>query len=367
MRKQLFAVVTCAAAAVALVGPSPALAHRGSPKPVVVSADFAAPFNLEVTRSGVLVADGFINGIFTIDHRGNVSPLVPDVTGAAGVATARGGKLLAYTSSVGDENGFTSTELHIVGKHGFHAVADTLAHENAENPDQSIHYGLTDPTECQTQALESVGFPVSYTGALDSHPYSVASFRGKWVVADAGANALLLVDNKGNVRTLSVLPAQPAPITQEAADMFGLDPCVVGAIYAFESVPTDVEVGRDGFLYVTTLPGGPEDPSLGARGSVYRVDPRSGRSHRIATGFSGATNLALDGRGHIFVTELFAGRVSMVRHGHPVPFVDLPGAVSVEAGRDGGLWAGTVDLSGASPGTVVRIAPGGHRHHHHHH
>lgn len=363
MRYQLLAAVTCAAAAAALVAQGPASAHRGSPEPEVVSSDFAAPFNLEVTRDRVLVADGFIGAVFSIDRHGGVSPLVPDVIGAAGVATARGGKLLAYTSSVGDETGFTSTELHIVGKHGFHAVGDTLAHENAENPDQHIHYGLTDPTECQTQTLESIGFPVDYYGALDSHPYSVASFRGKWVVADAGANALLLVDNKGNVRTLAVLPAQPAPITQEAADMFGLDQCVVGAEYAFESVPTDVEVGKDGFLYVTTLPGGPEDPSLGARGSVYKVDPWTGKSRRIATGFSGATNLALDGHGHIFVTELFAGRVSMAKHGHPAPFVDLPGAVSVESARHGGLWAGTVDLSGAGPGTVVRIAAGKHWHH----
>lgn len=363
MRTQLVAVI-CATATAALVTQGPASAHRASPEPEVVSADFAAPFNLEVTRSGVLVADGFIGGIFRIDRRGAVSPLVPDVTGAAGVATARGGKQMAYTSAVGDENGFTATELHIVGKHGFHAVADTLAHENSENPDQALHYGLTDPTECQTQALEAVGFPVSYSGVLDSHPYSVAAFRGKWVVADAGANALLMVDNRGNVRTLAVLPPQPAPITQEAADAFGLDPCVVGAVYDFESVPTDVEVGRDGRLYVTTLPGGPEDPSLGARGSVYRVDPRTGKSRRIATGLLGATNLAFDRHGRLFVAELFAGRVSRVKHGHPVPYADLPGAVSVEAGRDGSLWAGTVDLSGQNPGTVVRLVSGGKKHHH---
>ncbi len=362
MRTSLIAV-TCVAAAAALVVQGPASAHRGSPEPEVVSADFAAPFNLEVTRAGVLVADGFIGGVFRVDREGEVSPLVPNVVGAAGVATARGGKLLAYTSSVGDENGFTSTELHIVGRHGFHAVADTLAHENAENPDQSIHYGLTDPTKCQAQALEAVGFPVSYHGLLDSHPYSVAAYRGKWVVADAGANALLKVDNGGNVRTLAVLPPQPAPITQEAADAFGLDPCVVGAVYDFESVPTDVEVGRDGFLYVTTLPGGPEDPSLGARGSVYRVDPRTGRSRRIATGLLGATNLAIDRHGRLFVTELFAGRVSRIKHGHPVPLAALPGAVSVEAGRHGTLWAGTVDLSGQGPGTVVRLASGWKKHH----
>ena len=34
--------------------------------------------------------------------------------------------------------------------------------------------------------------------------------------------------------------------------------------------------GPDGRLYVTSLPGGPEDPSLGARGAIFRVTPSTG-------------------------------------------------------------------------------------------
>ncbi len=63
-------------------------------------------------------------------------------------------------------------------------------------------------------------------------------------------------------------------VTKESAAALELPDCVVGVTYAFEPVPTDVEVGKDGYLYVTTLPGGPESPALGARGS-------SGRSTRI--------------------------------------------------------------------------------------
>ena len=60
--------------------------------------------------------------------------------------------------------------------------------------------------------------------------------------------------------------------------------CTVGHKFYFEPVPTDVEV-HDGLLYVTTLPGGPEDPSLGARGKVYTVDPATGDVTKIGSGF----------------------------------------------------------------------------------
>ena len=123
--------------------------------------------------------------------------------------------------------------------------------------------------------------------------------------------------------------------------------------YAFEAVPTDVEVGKDGWLYVSTLPGGPEDPSLGARGRVYRVDPRTGKNQLIARGFAGATNLALGKRGEIYVTELFAGRISVIKHGEVKPYVTLPGALSVETDRKGNLWAGT-GITG--PSSIVKIS-----------
>src|SRR4029450_3789544 len=94
------------------------------------------------------------------------------------------------------------------------------------------------------------------------------------------------------IRTLAVLPSQPLKITEDIAHAQGLPDCVIGVTYRFEAVPTDVEVGRDGYLYVTTLPGGPEDPSLGARGKVYRVNPRNGHIKLVATGFAGGTKPA---------------------------------------------------------------------------
>jgi hypothetical protein len=124
-------------------------------------------------------------------------------------------------------------------------------------------------------------------------------------------------------------------------------------------VPTDVEVWSSGQLVVSLLPGGPEDPSLGARGSVYRVTTASGHSTRLATGFLGATNVAIGPGRRIYVAELFSGQISYISHGRPVPYLALPGALAVEAGG-GHLYASTIapmDDQGNPTGTgsLVRI------------
>ena len=80
---------------------------------------------------------------------------------------------------------------------------------------------------------------------------------------------------------------------------------------------------------MTSLAGGPEDPSLGARSSVWKINPRTGVTQRIATGLAGATDLAI-GRFGIYVTELFAGRVSVLRNGQPVEVIELPSPAAVE-------------------------------------
>lgn len=72
----------------------------------------------------------------------------------------------------------------------------------------------------------------------------------------------------------------------------------------------EVEVGKDGLLDVTTLAGGPESPALGARSSVHRVHATTAATSRVATGFAGATDLAIAPNGRIYVAELFGGRVS---------------------------------------------------------
>lgn len=334
---------------------------HGAPTPVVRSDQLAAPFNLAVTGRGVLLADGGLNLVGALRRDGSISTIAADQPGAAGVAVGR--NALAWTTTVTDPATFVNTAsgLTVKTKRGTRHI-DTLAYETANNPDQINHYGVTDPSQCVSDALEGVGFPVSYTGGVDSHAYSVAALKGGWVVADAGANTLWWIDRNGHISTLAVLPPQRAEITAEAAAAFGLPDCVIGVTYAFEPVPTDVEVGKDGALYVTTLPGGPESAALGARGSLWRVGAWSGKAARLATGFLGATNLAIGKRGEIYVAELFAGQISVVSHGTKRPYVSLPGVVAVETGPSG-LWAATLgNEDPPAPGTIVQIT-GGKCHH----
>jgi hypothetical protein len=351
--------IAAIATAASLIAAAPAGAHSTSrasakrtPTATVLTTAVGAPFNLDVRNKKVLVADGGVGRIGRVEAGGSVATVVPGVAGASGVATSHDGRFLAYTTStIEGETRVTASGLVIRGPKGGTVTADTLAYETAHNPDGRIRYGVSDPTPCVSETLTRAGLPVSYEGAIDSHAYSVAALRKGWVVADAGANALLAVSAAGVVSTLAVLPPQPTTITAAAATAFGLDDCAVGVSYAFEAVPTDVEMGADGFLYVTTLPGGPEDATLGARGSVYRVNPRNGHVKKVASGFVGATNLAiLDGR--IYVSELFAGRISRVSHGTATSYIDLPGALALEAGPKGSLYAAT-GITGAP--SVVRI------------
>lgn len=354
-------------AAVALVLATPVMAsagqkHRPAPDPVVRSTQVVAPFNLDLAGRKVYVADGFANVVGTLSKDGSIKAVASPAAGAAGVELSRDGKTLAFTTTEGGQGAITDSGLNLWGPRGSQVYADTLAYETTENPDSTVSYGVNNPSACVTDALTAAGLPVSYTGVVDSHAYSVTQWGKRWIVADAGANALFSVDKRGGIRTLAVLPAQPATITAEMAAAVGLPDCVVGVTYRFEAVPTDVEVGRDGMLYVTTLPGGPEIPAFGARGALWKVNPWSGRITKLAGGFAGATNLAIGTRGEIYVAEYFAGKISVVKHGKKAHYLDLTNVVAVESRRDGALWAGTtisLDPSGPQvPGTIVEIVKG---------
>ncbi len=357
-RSTTLAVAGLVGASLLLVPPTSSSAKKiGTPTPVVKSSALATPFNLAFARSGVLVADGTLNLVGKLAADGTITPIATDQPGASGVAVGRKGTL-AFTTTVTEEGTFenTASGLNVWGPKGKRSFIDTLAFETANNPDSSYSYGVTNPSQCVVDALTAAGFPVSYTGQIDSHAYSVAAYGSGWIVADAGANALLTVSHKGKLRTLAVLPPQPAQISAEAAAALGLPDCVAGVTYAFESVPTDVEVGRDGFLYVTTLPGGPESAALGARGKLWKVNPRTGRATELASGFLGATNLALGSHGRIYVAELFGGKISVVKGSKKTDFVSLPGVVAVETDRRGQLWAATLgNEDPPAPGTIVKI------------
>ena len=87
----------------------------------------------------------------------------------------------------------------------------------------------------------------------------------------------------------------------------------MGLTYYGEPVPTDIEEGRDGNLYVTTLGGGlGEQLPLGA---IYRINPDNGRATRLVKGLSAPVGLALAPHRTMYFSQLFAGTISRVKMG----------------------------------------------------
>lgn len=310
----------------------------------------AGPLQLAVDGKTVYIAQGFSSTLAIIGPKGRTDVQLPGLTGV----DARNGRVL-FTTREGEPGvapaSATLRELNADGTSTM--LADVLAYEQSANPDQVNTYGFEGiAADCAAQLPAEIG-PPEYTGQVDSNPFAVAIADHGAYIADAGANAILHVTQDGAVHTVAVLPPQPAVIDAAAAQALGLPACVVGLTYRFEPVPTDVEVGRNGFLYVTTLPGGPEDPSLGARGSVYRINPHTGRIKRVMTGLLGATNLSIGPQGRIFVSELFGGRVTRVDRHRITPLIELASPAGLEF-ANGRLYVG---YDAFANGTVATIRP----------
>jgi sugar lactone lactonase YvrE len=321
-----------------------------------VADGFAGPLGLAIGPDGtVYVAQVFLGTLTAIDRDGDRTDLVTGEPVAGGVE-ALGRKQVVYTTRVG-EPGVPPSEASLMrvtpaGK--TRQLASLLAYEAAENPDATNLYGFVDlDPACAAEVDAIFGGQVAtspYPGQVDSNPYAVAFDRGGYVVADAGGNDIVRVDSNGRVSTVAVLPPIDTTIGPQVVEEFGAPECVVGAAYRAEPVPTDVEVGPDGSYYVSSLPGFPEAPGTG---SVFRVT-RSGSVDLVATGFSGAVDLAVTEEGTIYVAELFGGQISQIVDGDASVLVEVTEPAAVEVAPDGTLYA-TTDAFGN--GRVVIVTP----------
>ena len=335
-----------------------------SPTVQVLTEDVVAPLKLAVHEGQIYVGDAARS---TLSKLGTSAPIAtgPQPGEIAGVDVEPSGKAVAYAAMDRRTDKGTVTILR-PGKTA--VVADVSGFEREKNPDGALFYGARTSDPCVRDALAKLPLPTprpaNYQGVVESHPYAVAADgRGGWYVADASANDVLRVNEAGEVSLVAVLPPQPHTFTAKDAKALDLPSCIVGVRYAFESVPTDVEVDSDGALYVSTMTGGPLDLRLGARGGVYRVDPATGTTKQVVTGFGGAVDLALGRNGQIYVAELYSGQISVVDRGRSgavaKPLVKLPYVVAVEF--DGGsLYASTLSpdyLEGKTTGhgSVVKI------------
>ncbi|UWX98402.1 ScyD/ScyE family protein [Arthrobacter zhaoxinii] len=364
MKKSSPALAVLAATAALGLAASPASAggrhHPPSPPPAPVAGEVTtvadglnSPLSFAVGRRGTLdVAQSFIGLLTRVTGGGEPEVLAaePEGYGVAGVSRARG--TTYYTAGIGAGTYNPETTIALlksVDRDGnVETVADIAAYEFAENPDSINTYGFEEalPAECAAQLPPTLA-PAPYTGLTDSNPVASLPSRDGVFVADAGMNALVLAGYDGSVSTVAVLPPIPFTVTAETAGAFGLPECIVGLTYSVEPVPTDVERGPDGALYVTALPGGLEGA---APGSVFRIDPATGVTELVAAGFFGATGLAVNDNGDIFVAELFGSRISVVPAGSDTPelFLEVNQPAALEL-RGDALYASVDALAGAAP------------------
>jgi hypothetical protein len=353
-------VITASVAALALTGALPASAstQSSSPKVEVVNDTVLAPYHLSTTDNRLLVADGGTSLVSRVASNGKLTTVAtgPQPGEVAGVAAGNGG--LAYTWT-DYSTGAAGLTIRTPGQAD--VTADLSTFETNNNPNGKITYGvLHKVTKCQQASFDQAQIPVQYQGDVNAHPYAVTyGGSGVWYVADAGGNDIIRVSPSGIPTLVKVLPRQALHITKAFAKENGLAKCTVGLTYYTDPVPTGI-TRHDNKLYVSTLPGGSEGPTAPPRGSVFRMSIDGSGLTRLATGFSGATDVTVAPNGKVYVAELFGGEISTIKNGHPEPVVALANVVSVSYGL-GALYAGVAgptDDEGnptGEPGSIVRI------------
>jgi hypothetical protein len=188
--------------------------------------------------------------------------------------------------------------------------------------------------------------------AVDSNPVDVLFDRGRFVVADAGGNAIDVVNHKGRVSNLAVFANRLVP------NPFG------GPDIPMQAVPTSVVVGPDRQYYVSQLTGFPFPPG-GA--NVYRVNPRTGAVTVFASGFTNIMDLAFGKNGTLYVLEIDhdgllsgstdGGLFAVSRDGTKRQIALAPGSLTMPGGIAVGRDALYVTNNAGSPGggQVLRI------------
>lgn len=348
MRRTAITLVSLALTAAPLAATTPSVAAEAAAaaKPKVIAKNLVSPLSVAVRPNGTAWFSQNFAGQLVRARPGRKPRVVFQArrgVEVGAVSVKRGTVTFATTTGSTPARTFLKTRN---SKGEVKNVANLFRYEKQNNPDEGVTYGFTD-LDPSCEVPEDFA---PYDGIVESHPYATLTHRGTTYVADAAANAILSVKD-GVVDTVAVLPPQPLTVPAELAKGFGLPDCVVDHDYNFEPVPTDVEMGPDGMLYVTTLPGGPEDPSLGARAAVHRIDPATGDVETLVTGLMSATGLAVAPNGDMYVGELFRNRIAKIADGTTQAKrwrkAAFPGDVEFVNGR---VWATRKSVTGLFPG-----------------
>ena len=357
------AVATCALIGPGLLtGASATTTDRAEADPTPLAKRLVSPLSLAVAPDGTrYFSENFIGKLRVQKPGGLVNTLFKAKKGAEVGAVSESGGVVTFAVSRGNNEKGKIKRIDANGR--VTTLANTAAHERSDNPDQKYRYGFRGLSGSCKRSLPDFLQPSSYRGIIETHPYATTTFGGVTYVADAGANAIFAISSAGDIRTVGAVPPAMVKVTRKGAAANGLPRCTVGKTYAFESVPTDVEVGPDGTLYITSLPGGPEDGSLGKQGRVLRMNPVTGGATEVAGGLASPTGLAVAANGDILVAELFRGRISRIdaTTGIKSTYADvkMPGDVEIAGGK---TYATRKVLTGLGPkgtprGQVIQLVP----------
>lgn len=326
-------------------GAPDALTNRGGPPAPAADAEFtlgAPVFGLSTAPDGSLVAAEAFAGLTEL--RKGATSLLAELPGVSGVAHVGRGDLFAVTGEPPEGLPVPGGQtLYRVSHGNVQVVADLLAFEEAVNPDQ-----------------------VWNPGEPESNPFNVAHLRGGDVlVADAAANAILMVESDGDVDWVAVLPPQPLPFN--------------GGVIPAQPVATSVAVGPDGAYYAGELKGFPGTPG---NSKVWRIEAGTRRTvcpsaacTVVLDGLTSIVDLAFGPDGTLYVAELDAAswlatetptgiqpaaggtvKACDVDAGTCVVMadgLDLPAGLAV--GKDGTVW---VAENSSIPGTATVRAIG---------
>jgi len=315
-----------------------------------------SPLSLAVDTDGTTYFTENFAGTLEKVRRGRSPKVLYRAAGGneVGGVSAHHGRVVFTETSSDPQGNPADSWVKVLTRHGrARTLAHVRAYENKKNPDAKVVYGARGISDsCAAQWPVDEAGPAAYPGIKDSHPYATWQHGRTVYVADAGMNAIIAI-RRHHIRTVAVLPAVPVKITAELAAGAGIPACAVGLTYYGEPVPTDVQ-WRNGSLYVTTEGGGLGE--MMPLGALYRIHHK--KIHKIVGSLAAPVGLAINGRGDIFVSQLFGGEISKVRHGrhHARTFakVNMPAALDW-AGR---LYATTDVLVGADP-SGPPSAPGG--------
>jgi hypothetical protein len=152
---------------------------------------------------------------------------------------------------------------------------------------------------------------------INPNPFDVAALGSKRVlIADAGANTLLIANQRGGVDWIATLPEELVP-TDNIKSLSGCpdgpdDVCGLPDEIPAQAVSTSVAIGPDGAYYLTELKGFPAPLGMSR---IWRIEPGTRHEHCdadavdspctvVADGFTSIVDLNFGSDGTAYVVEL---------------------------------------------------------------